>query len=42
MQENSKFITDKKVIFEFFDKSNDKSNVIGSLLSTKTFDFKSG
>ena len=41
MQNNSEFITDKKVILEFFRDSKDKSNVIGSLLSTKTFDFKS-
>ena len=41
MQKNSEFITEKDAIFEFLRLSNDKSNVIGSLLSTKTFDFKS-
>ena len=41
MQSNSDFITDKNEIFEFFKLSEDKSNAIGSLLSTKTFDFKS-
>ena len=41
MQNNSEFIRDKDVILEFYDDSDDKSNVIGSLLSTKTFDFKS-
>ena len=41
MQKNAEFITDKKVIFKFFLHSDDKSNVIGSLLSTKTLDFKS-
>ena len=41
MQENSKFIRDEKTIFKFFEWSDDKSNVIGSLLSTKKFDFKS-
>ena len=40
MQKNADFIRDKYAIFEYFRKSNDKSNVIGSLLSTKTFDFK--
>ena len=41
MQKNSKFITNEDVIFEFFYHSKDKSNVIGSLLSTKTFELKS-
>ena len=41
MQNNSEFIREKDVIFKFYDNSDDKSNVIGSLLSTKTFDFKS-
>ena len=40
MQSNSDFITDKNEIFEFFKLSEDKSNAIGSLLSTK-FDFLS-
>ena len=41
MQNNSEFIRDKNFIFEYFEMCQDKSNVIGSLLSTKTFDFKS-
>jgi hypothetical protein len=41
LQENSEFITAKNVILKFYNRGNDKSNVIGSLLSTKTFDFKS-
>ena len=41
MQKNSWYITDKNAIFEYLTMSQDKSNVIGSLLSTKTFDFKS-
>ena len=41
MQNNAEFITDKYVIFEYFNHSDDKSFIIEILLSTKTFDFKS-
>ena len=40
MQKNSEFITHKKHVFEYLDHSDDKSNVIGSLLSHQTFKFK--
>ena len=41
MQNNSEFITDNNLIFLFFDISDDKTDLIKILLSTKTFDFKS-
>ena len=40
MQRNSEFIENNLEIFKLLNLAKDKSNVIGSLLSTKTFDFE--
>ena len=40
MQRNSEFIENNLEIFKIFNHAKDKANIIGSLLSTKTFDFK--